>query len=159
MHVGMSCSKVCLHGLWSMDRFVSQSHDLITRAGRRLVGVSVLPLFIIRADGGHVEVSALCYFFFFVLYLICKPPSHAFWACPRVIWNGARTGLHLNQTKQISTTIFTNALVETLFNKTRRQRFIRALRELQKNRTNCSFSLHVIFKRKTQHCTCLLWNQ
>ena len=47
-----------------MDRFVSQSHDLITRAGRRLVGVSVLPLFITRADGGHVEVSALCYFFF-----------------------------------------------------------------------------------------------
>ena len=52
-----------------MDRFVSQSHDLITRAGRRLVGVSVLPLFIIRADGGHVEVSALCYFFFFRIVL------------------------------------------------------------------------------------------
>ena len=44
---------------------------------------------------------------------------------------------------QISNIVFSNGLVET-----RRQRFIRAHRELQKNLTNYNFSLHVIFNRR-----------
>ena len=64
-----------------------------------------------------------------------------------------QTGLHLNQTKQISAIIFSNALVAMLLIKLG-DLYVRALSELQKNQTNYSFSLHVIFRRKMQHCMC-----
>ena len=93
----------------------------------------------------------LCIFnFFLVSYLICKPPSYVFWTWSCVIWNGARAGLHLNQTKQISTIVFSNALVEMLIIKLGDSYTCSSEVTEKQNK----LQLHVFFKHKIQHCMC-----
>ena len=44
-------------------------------------------LFITRAEGTELRFRLRSFIYIiFVLHLICKPPSHAFWAWLRVIW-------------------------------------------------------------------------